>query len=294
MHNRDSSNRTEKLAARFCRAAAARPAPWLIAGRLHALFDRLRRRSPVFPHVSGSAADRKWMESIFDVAAAASPVARQALAWAAAQKVSVRVQAELQGSGAYDYLGHVMIRRGPHTDIVGVVGTLVHEIRHAWQDYYGLLGAGGPARSLNDRLIGNALTEADAYAFGELAKAECERLHGVRKPSADMGLSFRHWFRKRAEAYHRHCLVNHAAAAARTGKHARPSVAPVRWDVFIDKLGRGFDGRDYIAASGDLRDFIRREVLPRGRALAQFNAENPRPSPARAIDAQERKQRLRR
>ena len=52
-----------------------------------------------------------------------------------------------------------------------VIGTAVHEIRHAWQDYYGMIPDFKHKKFIPD-IIRIGLIEADAHAHGELARAE--------------------------------------------------------------------------------------------------------------------------
>jgi hypothetical protein len=69
---------------------------------------------------------------------------------------------------------------------------LVHEIRHAWQDYSGLIAWNDDTpnnSSFNEFFINNALIEADAKAFGDLAAAQMTMARAekeIRNPDQPM------------------------------------------------------------------------------------------------------------
>jgi hypothetical protein len=86
------------------------------------------------------------------------------------------------------------------------VHTLVHEIRHAWQQYYGFEVQA--AHGFSEYFLTVALKEADAEAFGRRAQDQY-RFYALRKnhkavpktlryslskESADLGANFRLWF----------------------------------------------------------------------------------------------------
>lgn len=289
-------DRDEALRQRFRRAAAARPAVWLVAPRLCAAVNRFFGRPvPLLPRIYCRSRDRHWVDLVLAVAQARSPVARQALAWAAAHGVSIEIGRHPHAGGSYDNMGHVLVDRHRCTDILSAINIIVHEIRHAWQDYYGLLPASTRRYGIGDRLVINALVEADAQAMGELAQLESGRRHPVRNPRMRLESAFRRWFQGKAPLYHQSMLDWHADAERREMRrplsHRLPAAQALQWPSILDRLGRGFDGRHYM--TGGLQDFIRREVLPHGRALGAFGA-SPAANDARAVDKRERFARVRR
>jgi len=59
--------------------------------------------------------------------------------------------------------------RASHQSIWGkasIAGTTVHELRHAWQDRYGMFDSNNQ-RSFHETLTINRLVEADAWAHGD-------------------------------------------------------------------------------------------------------------------------------
>lgn len=137
-------------------------------------------------------------------AMAESKTAAAALAWADRNGIEIIVDHRVQAGGYYwPGTGVVAIsaRQVAHEGFLGpAVGTLTHEIRHAWQDYHGLIycpteeeGATSP---LGRDLAIEGLFEADADAHGKLAEAEYKHartqqrvmmLRGLQKDKPERG-----------------------------------------------------------------------------------------------------------
>lgn len=113
--------------------------------------------------------------------AAHVPVMRAALDWARTHDVKFIVDHTTDAGGYYIAgSGVVAISHRRFNDRAGLsnaVGTLVHEIRHAWQDYYRMIPT-GTAMTFSDYMIRTALIEADADAHGNLARKQHDA-HGL-------------------------------------------------------------------------------------------------------------------
>lgn len=121
--------------------------------------------------------DRQRLNKIFNLAAC-SPTFAAALAWAKKHEVQFFVDHSVVNCGGY-YAGG--------TGIIGIgkkrtaqpdprsAAILAHEIRHAWQDYHGLLARpvpGDASGTFADFFIKKSLMEADAAAFESLVEDE--------------------------------------------------------------------------------------------------------------------------
>lgn len=133
-----------------------------------------------------------------------SATAAAALDWADSHGIEIIVDHSVRAGGYYwpgTGVVAVSARQLAHDGFLGAaVGTLTHEIRHAWQDYHGLIycpteeeGATSP---LGRDLAIEGLFEADADAHGKLAEAEykykrtSERvvmLRGLQKETPERG-----------------------------------------------------------------------------------------------------------
>lgn len=269
-----------ELSLRFQAQAASRRAPW--TGRKAGL------------HICGARKDKQIIEKIIAYAEEHSPTARQALAWARAHDLTVMAQ-QKKGTLLGRYQGGVVLlclprlQAGGFIDYQTCVETLVHEIRHAWQDYYGLLSVspvkymGATYTRTSDALIANAFYEADAYAMGELAGKECRRPKGVSNPAAALRFEFMRWFRHYADIYSRdqtaylrrvkNPLVRMIAGCFNRSAHTLPYTA-VDWPLYISRLGRTFDGFHYLASMNDYqRDDILRILLSPSEVIGPFDAK---------------------
>jgi len=122
--------------------------------------------------------DRKALKKVF-ARAAAVPLLAEALAWADQHGIKFFVDHQAVNIGGYYVPGTGVVAVTPSMlkHFESAANLLAHEIRHAWQDYHGLVARDDRVyheRSFEDSFINTALTEADANAFGKLAQAQAE------------------------------------------------------------------------------------------------------------------------
>ncbi|HEY8190970.1 MAG TPA: DUF6782 family putative metallopeptidase [Alphaproteobacteria bacterium] len=111
--------------------------------------------------------------------AAEIPVLKSALKWAESHNICFIVDHTTLAGGYYTPdTGVVAIALDCLYDRRYVLGALVHEIRHAWQDYYGFIPAGG--KSFTDYYMRIALIEADATAHQNLAEWQFDIAENIR------------------------------------------------------------------------------------------------------------------
>jgi len=120
--------------------------------------------------------DEKKLKEIFALAADC-PLLAEALEWATQHGVKFFIDRQAVNVGGYYQLGTGVLALVPaslgHKPRAAEV--LVHEIRHAWQDYNGLISWDGAAPhegNFSNFFINNALIEADAMAYGNLASRQ--------------------------------------------------------------------------------------------------------------------------
>lgn len=195
-----------------------------------------------------------------------SPTAMRALHWALINDIRVSL-APREGNtlGTYSTAdNYVRLNLGRGTldrdALLVALGTLVHEIRHAWQDAHGLLPHISSSQMrygrLDYALAQNALVEADAHTYGMTAVAEVTL--GKREAEAlgqDLRLEgmqgfFRDWFATRAQSYGDKMREQHAASFTRSEGSALD--APTGINPYcrteLLRLGRDFSGNaNYIA-----------------------------------------------
>lgn len=124
------------------------------------------------------AADNRSLRAIFDMADKNKTFAK-ALHWAQSHDVKFMVDHSCQGIGGYYVLtdGVVAASQNSMMNKYSAVEMLTHEIRHAWQDYYGFIPS--TARNVSEYFIKLALAEADAHAH-QCVAAEEIRLDSYR------------------------------------------------------------------------------------------------------------------
>jgi hypothetical protein len=112
--------------------------------------------------------DAKLLSRMFNIAAKV-PQAKEALDWARGHGIEFIVdRTTTRANGYYGlHAGVVAVTADALKDPAQAVETLTHEIRHAWQDWHGLLNR-KPGRFAEFFPV-VALTEADADAFGKRA-----------------------------------------------------------------------------------------------------------------------------
>jgi hypothetical protein len=132
------------------------------------------------------AADAKLLSNFFKLAAQV-PQMKEALDWANDHGVEFIVDRTAKANGYYgSRTGIVGLSANVLKDPATAVGTVTHEIRHAWQDWYGMLSH--PIERFADYFIRIVLIEADAEAFGARARRQyalrqkqSEYSHGIYK-----------------------------------------------------------------------------------------------------------------
>ncbi|HTK84205.1 MAG TPA: DUF6782 family putative metallopeptidase [Patescibacteria group bacterium] len=111
--------------------------------------------------------DRQQLAELFNLAAEV-PVLKDALDWARDHDIEFIVDHTTRAAGYYfPGTGVVGISRAYMGNTRYIAGVLVHEIRHAWQDYYGMIPTAG--KNFADYFMREALIEADATAHQDLA-----------------------------------------------------------------------------------------------------------------------------
>jgi hypothetical protein len=111
--------------------------------------------------------DRRNLEEIFNLAARI-PILKDALDWAREHDIEFIVD-NTTTAGAYYYAGSGVIGVGARffSNPGTMVSFLVHEIRHAWQDYYHMIPTAG--KNFAGYFMREALIEADASAHQDVA-----------------------------------------------------------------------------------------------------------------------------
>lgn len=101
---------------------------------------------------------------------AKSPLGKELLNWADENNIRIEMDHQTKAGGYY-YQGYKIVALNAASDNLTLVGTLAHEIRHAWQDSHGMI----PSLSDNlaqlqapeDYITQIKFIEADAFAVGE-------------------------------------------------------------------------------------------------------------------------------
>ena len=260
------------------------------------------------------AIEQEQLQALFEKAKK-SPTAMAALEWAHAHDVEFAIVDDpeskfsgfmLPGSGIVVIdARNIQGKWGSFYD----VGTLTHEIRHVWQDYYGLLthldGQGAARLGLRQNMLRDALFEADADAHGMLARREFldNSLTEDKKRKLMRGY-FLSWPQRRSASYAGRVLSRHAriwklepplaetkAAQEKKGKGGqvkaeRPKLVPLnpidggRAGVDpdrreeIEKLGRSFSCGNYL--SGFDAQSLPRIFTDMGAKIERHLAQRPK------------------
>lgn len=127
--------------------------------------------------------DARKIAKLFEVAAQ-SPLMKEALDWAKAHDIDFIIDRDMPTSGTYHIgtgilgLSDEMLKPENHD---AAIVTLVQEIRHAWQDYNGLI----PPQGLNEPFITSYMREAvlaaDTEAFGSLAFRQADLSYRIAR-----------------------------------------------------------------------------------------------------------------
>lgn len=239
------------------------------------------------------AADESRLNDLFNYAASV-PELKRALCWAKAHGVRFMVDHSTNANGYYSFgTGVVAIaeRLTAAPRHYTAVGTLVHEIRHAWQDYHGMLPTADTEFTAS--FIRTGLMEADASAHGDLARDQFR----VRQAGQHVGSSagdladeeaalwkrFHDWYRSanplcygtQVMAFAAQRLGIKAAAPQDFGQEFRPKdcfkpgpgIEYTR-DEQLRRLGKGFDGGNYFNRAD--RHELYAEILSPGLAMQFF------------------------
>lgn len=256
------------------------------------------------------AEDNKDLSRVFNLAARSTEL-KAALDWAQAHGVEIVIDRTSRNVGGYYMTGTGIVAIAANSlrhDTI-LAGVVAHEIRHAWQDYHGLIATA--AYRLDHYIIKNALIEADATAHQQLAERQLQLFDSQQRqrtgqdnrpgahpddiylmveekrladPQAFMLGAFKGWYKSfRATLYGR-------AAAQRFGrKHGIPGARPPEWNLEVPmgnvidktgvdfkhlrrlrKLGEGYDGKNYLDRA-DIQA-LRAEQLKPARARQFFQS----------------------
>lgn len=292
------------LTEEFAHAAAkARPPHWQRAY----LLEWKQQQTPM-----RLASDAAMLENIFK-AAQRSPVARAALAWANAHDIEFVIDRTTDIGGYYSFqTGVVAIS---HSDAqlsylarFKAVDVLVHEIRHAWQDHHKLLPYVQDYRAVDlaRMTIQQALYEADAYAHGKLAAAQCCRSSGdprlyLQKYFFEWYTGFlTRWYGEQQRDCHGArlgvpgCLMpdSKIELTANIQRELRVGLDPWRRED-IEKLGKSFADVNYLSGwNGLLPDALWSRALSPSSALSHFSRVSRGDKTAEAIRIQQARQRI--
>jgi hypothetical protein len=120
-----------------------------------------------------AARDQRLLADVFNMAAGV-PVLKEALDWARENDIAFIVDETATGVRGYYNVGTGVVALGleglNNRSKIIVTGTLVHELRHAWQDTQGMISTAG--HSFTEYYTKIALIEADAEAHGLLARRQ--------------------------------------------------------------------------------------------------------------------------
>jgi hypothetical protein len=253
-----------------------------------------------------SETDEKRLKDIFRQAAQV-PVLKEALEWAEMHGVRYFIDRSCVGIGGYytPGTGVVAIAEVHTRSELDFIRTIVHETRHAWQDYHGLL----QARTLNfsEYFIKISLAEADAYAFerravDEFKMAELKGLYHPRDvryalsvhegwPCSEeyyLRAMFLEWFSSpRPKSYGDTASKNYGqifgvysgVMPERNSEHKSTlcveAIGPgldITDSQDILKLGKTFSGKNYLAKLP--RDILLKKILRPGLAMSFYEAAN--------------------
>ena len=288
------------LTAEFAKAAAkARPAQW----QRPQLAELQARRSP-----ETRVLEQRLLRQVMRQAKG-SPTAQAALAWAKAHNIRFIIDFTTTAGGYYTrQSGVVAISRAAAEGRLGMVygvEVLVHEIRHAWQDHHRLLPNTYDYREadLARSTIQQALYEADAYAHGKLASAQC--MGEVGSPLNYLRYHFRNWYAGNRADIYGNSQREYQGAMLRVGSckapnhqtelkgsylcEVRAGLNPWRRED-IGKLGKSFADLNYL--SGWKNDYLWKRILSPESAVRQFNDKGRAGRVAEAVRVRQLHQRL--
>lgn len=274
----------------FAKAKDVIPAPAWNRGNLEewrASLSEERRR-----------ADEERLSYLFNLAAKV-PELKDALDWAREHGIEFIVDRQARAGGYYTIgTGVVALVEQSFCSDARAVGVLVHEIRHAWQDYYGMFPTTG--KSFPGYFMRLSACEADATAHQQLASGQYERsvlLDASRKKrealdptgipelqktvddkqsdESKLWQGFQSWYRGKADFYWRFSaswLGSRLGIPGVTVPDLRIEYQPykdkevpkiegidITRDEQLRRLGKGFKGGNYFNVAS--RDQLAREYL---------------------------------
>jgi len=104
---------------------------------------------------------------------AKSSLGKELLKWADENDIRIEMDHQTQAGGYY-YPGYKIVALNATSDNLTLVGTLAHEIRHAWQDSHGMIPSltkdWDSLQSVGDYITQIKFIEADAFAVGETVR----------------------------------------------------------------------------------------------------------------------------
>jgi len=253
------------------------------------------------------AEDDKRLQEIFNLAAA-SPTLKQALDWAKAHGIKFFIDRTAKNCGGYYQPGTgVFAIAEQYADPSAfAVETLTHEIRHAWQDYHGLIPRGlhAPAATPDfaEYFIQLSLIEADAWSFGKRAADELNmapRIAHMKRnnqpvpasllppESAALAKEFLSWFScfwvtkfygDAASKYYGKANGIYDGLLPVLNCEFSSKTPPLGTGIDIAnienviRLGEGFSGKNYLAKLP--RDMLPKKILRPSLAMSFYGAAN--------------------
>jgi hypothetical protein len=274
--------------------------------------------------ITGTPGQKTEVEVLIAAAEAYSPLAHAAFTWAAGVGVEIecRVPAtgETPGHGVAGFYNEnskrVVFVPEVHVTRDSMLDTLVHEIRHMWQDDKNLLNgpelsAHGYRRDPAVYAAQQAVYEADAHAHGVVAAMEYRRQGPLPDLAVQLGIAFREWFyRPDHVAYYRDKTISLFREKGLPQPQVQNAVARLRrvFGVTVDmppadgidmtgdrdilRLGRGFAGGNYLAEmKGWDPDFLPCLLQP-SRVLTQLHGPAPLPPDVRDVVKAHKREKL--
>jgi hypothetical protein len=237
------------------------------------------------------AEDEKRLKDIFALAAQV-PLLAEALDWA--QKHDIQFIIDRTGDPGGYYIvgtGVVALAQNRYWNN-SAVNTLVHEIRHAWQDYHQMIPTVGS--SFQQYYTNISFIEADAMAHGNLAEEQYRASQRQQtlliNQDQHLSASFMAWYthtsrlklygEKAAEEFGSRLSVPGVTAPDHHLEYDPYACKPVPQVTGLDissaedlcRLGKGFNGGNYFPAIA--RDFLQKKVLSSSLALSFYGAAN--------------------
>lgn len=250
------------------------------------------------------AADEQTLARIFNLAAQV-PELKDALDWAQAHGIEFIVDHNVRAGGYYTVgTGVVAIAKRKCLVDSSAASVLVHEIRHAWQDWYGMIPTTG--KNFTDYFTRLSLIEADATAHEKLALYQAEhsriikfwqkdggplndekvkyykKMMHERASGGNLWKDFAHWYDTRSRVYGDIALkfigqrlgIPGVSPADFGQEYAPPEPKTPGIDITsaaqIRRLGKGFRGGNYFDAAP--RDILVRKMLSPAQASNLFRS----------------------